>query len=86
MDQGALIIALIVGAIVGWLLAKVLKRTGFGAIGDIIIGMLGGLAGAWLWERLPFLPEIGPFPFRETVSSAAGAVVLLILWRVLMMR
>jgi uncharacterized membrane protein YeaQ/YmgE (transglycosylase-associated protein family) len=86
MDQGALIIALIIGAIVGWLLAKVLKRTGFGVVGDIIIGMGGGVAGTWLWERIPLLPEIGPFPFKEIVAAAAGAFVLLVLWRVLALR
>jgi uncharacterized membrane protein YeaQ/YmgE (transglycosylase-associated protein family) len=84
MDQGVLIIALIIGAIVGWLLAKVLKRTGLGVVGDIIVGMLGGFAGTWLWERLPFLPEVGPFPLKDIVASAVGAFVLLVLWRVLM--
>jgi uncharacterized membrane protein YeaQ/YmgE (transglycosylase-associated protein family) len=86
MDQGALIIALIVGAFIGWLLAKVLKRTGFGVVGDIIIGMGGGVAGAYLWEKIPFLPEIGPFPFKEIVAAAAGAFVLLVLWRVVALR
>jgi uncharacterized membrane protein YeaQ/YmgE (transglycosylase-associated protein family) len=84
MGQVELIIALVIGAIIGWLLAKVLKRTGFGVVGDVIIGMGGGVAGAWLWERIPFLPEIGPFPVKEIVAAAAGAFVLLVLWRVLM--
>jgi uncharacterized membrane protein YeaQ/YmgE (transglycosylase-associated protein family) len=86
MAQGTLIVAVIMGAIVGWLLAKVLKRTGFGAVGDVIIGMGGGVAGAWLWERIPFLPEIGPFPLKEIASAAVGAFVLLVLWRVLTLR
>jgi uncharacterized membrane protein YeaQ/YmgE (transglycosylase-associated protein family) len=86
MDQVTLIIALIIGAIIGWLLAKVLKRTGFGAVGDIIIGMGGGVAGAYLWDHIPLLPEIGPFPLKEIVAAAVGAFVLLVLWRVLMLR
>lgn len=86
MGQGTLIIALIMGAIVGWVLAKILKRTGFGVVGDMIIGMGGGVAGAWLWERIPYLPEIGPFPSKEIVAAAAGAFILLVLWRVLMLR
>jgi uncharacterized membrane protein YeaQ/YmgE (transglycosylase-associated protein family) len=86
MGQVALIIALIIGAAVGWLLAKVLKRTGFGVVGDIIIGMGGGVAGAYLWEKIPFLPEVGPFPLKEIVAAAAGAFVLLVLWRVLALR
>jgi uncharacterized membrane protein YeaQ/YmgE (transglycosylase-associated protein family) len=86
MDQVSLIIALIIGAAIGWLLAKVLKRTGFGVVGDIIIGMGGGIGGVWLWERIPLLPEVGPFPVKEIVAAAVGAFVLLVLWRVLMLR
>jgi uncharacterized membrane protein YeaQ/YmgE (transglycosylase-associated protein family) len=83
MDQGVVILSLIVGAIVGWLAAKVLKRTGFGVVGDLIIGMVGGYVGTWLWSVLPFLPEIGPFPLKEIVASAIGALVLLVVWRVI---
>jgi uncharacterized membrane protein YeaQ/YmgE (transglycosylase-associated protein family) len=86
MGTVTLIIALIVGAIIGWLLAKVLKRTGFGVVGDMIIGMGGGAAGAWLWDHISFLPEVGPFPVKEIVAAAAGAFILLVLWRVLMLR
>ena len=44
----SLIVTLIVGAIAGWLAARVLKRTGFGLIGDIIVGVIGGYIGTWL--------------------------------------
>jgi uncharacterized membrane protein YeaQ/YmgE (transglycosylase-associated protein family) len=86
MDHGALVISLIIGAIVGWLAAKILKRTGFGVVGDLIVGIAGGYAGTWLWGVIPFAPEIGSFPVKEIVSSAVGAVVLLILWRAVMLR
>ncbi len=81
MDQVATIISLIVGAIAGWLAAKVLKRTGFGALGDLIVGMVGGFAGAWIWTFL-HPPADGAFDLYHTLaSSAVGGIVLLVLWR-----
>jgi uncharacterized membrane protein YeaQ/YmgE (transglycosylase-associated protein family) len=68
-----------VGAIVAWLAAKVLKRTGFGLAGDIIGGMIGGLVGGFIWRSVH---SADGFDLYHTIaSSAVGAVVLLVLWR-----
>jgi uncharacterized membrane protein YeaQ/YmgE (transglycosylase-associated protein family) len=80
MDQMALIVTLIVGAIIGWAAAKVLKRTGFGVIGDIIVGMVGGFVGAWVWSFL-HQPAESFDVVRTPAASAVGALVLLVLWR-----
>ena len=77
-----LIVALVIGAIAGWLAGKILKGTGFGLIGDIVVGVLGSYVGAWLWGVL-HLPLIGGFWINAIVISTAGAVVLLILWRLI---
>ena len=44
MDVQALIIWLVVGAIAGWLAGMVVKGGGYGLIGDIIVGIIGGLS------------------------------------------
>jgi uncharacterized membrane protein YeaQ/YmgE (transglycosylase-associated protein family) len=77
--QATTIIWLVVGAIVAWLAAKVLKRTGFGLVGDIIVGMIGGLAGGFIWNFVH--PADGFDLYRTVASPAVGAVVLLVLWR-----
>lgn len=77
-----IIIALVIGAIAGWLAAKILKTTGFGVIGDIIVGIVGGYVGTWLWDVL-HLPPIGGFWINAIVTSTAGAVVLLVLLRLI---
>lgn len=84
MDQGATILALIVGAIAGWLAARVLKRTGFGVVGDIVVGMIGGFIGAWVWTFLHPAAEGAAMGFdvlHTIASSAVGGIVLLVLWR-----
>jgi uncharacterized membrane protein YeaQ/YmgE (transglycosylase-associated protein family) len=40
---------LVIGLIAGWLAGLVMKRSGYGLVGDILIGILGGVVGAWLF-------------------------------------
>ena len=40
---------LVIGLIAGWLAGLVMKGSGYGLVGDILIGILGGLVGAWLF-------------------------------------
>jgi uncharacterized membrane protein YeaQ/YmgE (transglycosylase-associated protein family) len=83
MDQGVLIVSLIVGAIVGYLGAKVLKRTWFGVIGDLVVGMVGALIGSLIWNRFnPVEAQGFDFLLHTAAAAAAGSIVLLILWRI----
>lgn len=76
-----LIVTLIVGAIAGWLAARVLKSTGFGLIGDIIVGVIGSYIGVWLWDVLHLPPVGGGFWVNAIITSTIGAIVLLVLLR-----
>ncbi len=79
----SLIVTLVIGAIAGWLAAKVLKGTGFGLIGDIIVGVIGGYIGTWLWEVLRLPPVGGIWWVNAIVASTVGAIVLLVLLRLI---
>jgi uncharacterized membrane protein YeaQ/YmgE (transglycosylase-associated protein family) len=48
----ALIIALVIGAIAGWLAGLLVQGTGFGLMGDIVVGILGALLAAFLFPML----------------------------------
>jgi len=50
-SQGLLII-LLVGLVAGWLAGQIVQGTGFGIIGDIVIGVLGAFVGSWLFPQL----------------------------------
>lgn len=78
-----LIVTLVVGAIAGWLAARVLKKTGFGLIGDIIVGIVGGYIGTWLWEVLRLPPIGGPVIISAIITSTVGAIILLVLLRLI---
>ena len=43
---------ILVGLIAGFLTGKIMKGSGYGFIGDIIIGILGALFGGWIAGHL----------------------------------
>jgi uncharacterized membrane protein YeaQ/YmgE (transglycosylase-associated protein family) len=71
-----LLITLVVGAIAGWLAGLIMKGSDYGLIGDIIIGVIGGFIGSWLWGVLK-LPMIANFWISAIVTATVGAVLLL---------
>ena len=70
---------LLVGLIAGWLTGKIMGGPGKGALMDIIIGLVGALAGGFLMRLLGFTGEGG---FIYTILIAVlGAVILTWLFR-----
>ena len=55
----SLLVTLLVGAVAGWLAGLVIRGSGYGIIGDIIIGLLGGVAGTYLFSTLGLMPHFG---------------------------
>ena len=75
---------LVVGAIAGWLSGQVMKGRGFGLLGDIIVGVAGGLIGGWLAGALFKVPNaVNGFNLTSILVAFAGAVVLIVVVRML---
>ena len=75
---------LVVGAIAGWLAGQVMKGSGFGLIGDIVIGVIGALVGGWLAGTFFNVPDaISGFNLTTIVVAFLGAVVVLFVVRLL---
>jgi uncharacterized membrane protein YeaQ/YmgE (transglycosylase-associated protein family) len=70
---------ILVGLIAGWLTGKVMRGSGFGVIGDIAIGILGALAGGFLFSHLGFAGSGGLF--YSIFVAFLGAVILTWLFR-----
>ena len=79
-SEGILVI-LFVGLIAGWLAGKVVRGTGFGIIGDIIVGIAGAFVASWLFPKLGF--QLGTGMVREIIDSAIGAILLLLIVRLI---
>src|SRR3984893_11854952 len=51
LSNESLLVIILVGLIAGWLAGQVMLGSGFGLIGDLIVGLLGALIGDWLLPR-----------------------------------
>jgi uncharacterized membrane protein YeaQ/YmgE (transglycosylase-associated protein family) len=78
-NEGFLVI-LFVGLIAGWLAGKIVRGTGFGIIGDILVGIAGAFVASWLFPKFGIVIPVGHL-VREIIYSAIGAVLLLFIVR-----
>jgi uncharacterized membrane protein YeaQ/YmgE (transglycosylase-associated protein family) len=81
MSNEGILVILFVGLIAGWLAGKVVRGTGYGLIGDLIVGIAGALVASLLFPRLGI--HLGTGLISEIIYSAIGAVVLLLVVRLL---
>lgn len=68
-----LVYTVIVGLVAGWLAGQVMKGGGYGVFVDIILGILGGVVGGWVFGLLGL--HAGGLVGRIVVSFV-GAVIL----------
>ena len=74
MEITDLLIFLVIGTVAGWLAGIMMKSRGFGLLANILIGILGGVVGGFLFRLLEIAPSglIGLI-----VTATVGAVMLL---------
>jgi len=69
---------IIIGAVAGWLAGQFMKGSGFGLLGDIVIGVIGAFIGGYFWPS--GLAIVGGLAGRLIVAFI-GAVLLLFILR-----
>nr|WP_288932281.1 GlsB/YeaQ/YmgE family stress response membrane protein [uncultured Allomuricauda sp.] len=67
--------ALLIGALAGWLAGKIMKGGGFGALLNIILGIVGGAVGNWLFGALGI--HISSGILGDLITGVIGAVAIL---------
>lgn len=71
MDYTGLLIFIVIGAVAGWLAGVLMEGRGYGLLGNIIIGIIGAIAGGLLFGLLGLIGSI--------VTAIVGAALLLFL-------
>ena len=79
MSNESILVILFVGLVAGWLAGKIVRGTGFGIIGDILVGIGGALLASFLFPTLGI--HLGTGLVSDILYSAIGAVVLLLIVR-----
>jgi uncharacterized membrane protein YeaQ/YmgE (transglycosylase-associated protein family) len=81
LSNESLLVIVIVGIVAGWLAGVIMRGTGFGLIGDLLIGLVGAFIGDWLLNQLHV--HFGTGIIGLIVNAVIGAVVLLLIVRLI---
>ena len=76
-NEGLLVI-LFVGLVAGWLAGKIVRGTGFGIIGDIVVGIAGALIASCLFPKLGIHLGSGLVSEKSSIRRSAPSSLLLI--------
>jgi uncharacterized membrane protein YeaQ/YmgE (transglycosylase-associated protein family) len=79
LSSERIIVILFVGLVAGWLAGKIVRGTGFGIIGDILVGIAGALVASLLFPKIGI--HLGTGLVSEIIYSAIGAIILLLVVR-----
>jgi uncharacterized membrane protein YeaQ/YmgE (transglycosylase-associated protein family) len=73
--MGSFLYSIIIGAVAGWIAGKLMKGGGFGILANIVLGVVGGLVGNWLFNTLgvSLMPGTG----GDLLTGVIGAAALL---------
>lgn len=72
---------ILVGLIAGWLTGKLMKGSGYGALMDIIVGIIGALIGGFIAGHLGLGVEHGLV--MSVIIAVIGAVILTLILRLI---
>jgi uncharacterized membrane protein YeaQ/YmgE (transglycosylase-associated protein family) len=79
LSSESLLVILLVGLAAGWLAGQIVQGTGFGLIGDLMIGVVGAFIGDWLLPQLGI--HLGSGVISAIIDATIGAVLLLLIIR-----
>jgi uncharacterized membrane protein YeaQ/YmgE (transglycosylase-associated protein family) len=75
-----LVWVVILGILAGWIAGKITRGSGFGLLGDLVVGIIGSLVGSFVFGML----GLGAYGLLgRLVVAVIGAVILLWLIRLI---
>jgi uncharacterized membrane protein YeaQ/YmgE (transglycosylase-associated protein family) len=74
---------IVLGILAGWIAGKIMRGSGFGLLGDLVVGVVGSLLGSFIFGLL----GLGAYGLLgRLVVAVIGAVILLWLIRLVKRR
>lgn len=81
MNTQQIVIIVVIGIVAGWLASLVVG--GGGILRYLITGILGAFVGGWLFSAAGWKLNLGSDIAEQIVTSAIGAIVLVLLARLI---
>jgi len=66
---------IVIGLAAGWLAGQTMKDSGYGVVGDIVVGVIGAFIGGFLFQRSDVFAGSGVL--GSLIVATIGALVLL---------
>jgi uncharacterized membrane protein YeaQ/YmgE (transglycosylase-associated protein family) len=73
---------IILGLVAGFIGSKIVNKSGSGLILDILLGIVGAVAGGWLFNRFGAAGVTG-LNFYSLAVAVVGAIVVLLVYHAL---
>ncbi len=71
-------ITLLVGALAGWLAGLIMRGSGYGILGNIVVGLLGALIGSLLFNAAKVSLNLGSATVERILIAVVGALLLML--------
>jgi uncharacterized membrane protein YeaQ/YmgE (transglycosylase-associated protein family) len=78
MNNESILMVLVIGGVAGWIAGLIVRGSGYGIIGDIIVGLIGAFVGNWIVRAFHFSLNFGSPLADRIIISVAGAVLLML--------
>jgi uncharacterized membrane protein YeaQ/YmgE (transglycosylase-associated protein family) len=76
---------IVLGLISGFVASKIVNKTGEGVLMDIVLGVVGALAGGWLFNEFG-MPGVTGVNVYSMLVAVIGAVIVLVIYHALVRR
>lgn len=72
---------ILIGALAGWVGGKLTKGESFGLLGNIIVGIVGGVLGGWIFDQLGIVQENLIYSLAAAVVGSVAFLLIIALFR-----
>lgn len=72
---------IVLGLVAGWLAGMIMHGSGYGIIGDIVLGILGAILGGWITGAVLGRDMVNGFSIESLIVAVVGAIVLIAISR-----
>ena len=78
MSNESILMIIVIGGVAGWLAGLIVRGSGYGIIGDIIVGLIGAFVGNWIVRAFHLSINFGSSFADRIIISVVGAVLLML--------